>query len=73
MLTRAQVLADIADAVFAEVDELSHDTDLVDLGMDSIKLAGLLERWRRAGALVRFADLAENTSVGAWLDFVAAE
>lgn len=66
-LDRDRVIADIAEVLFAEPTELTDDTELIDLGLDSLRLATLVQRWRDSGCAVRFAELAEQPTLGAWL------
>jgi bifunctional isochorismate lyase/aryl carrier protein len=63
-----------ADALRAEVglllgvpaDELFDDENLMYAGLDSIRLMSLLERWRRAGAVTTFVELAERPTLADW-------
>ncbi|WP_028477828.1 phosphopantetheine-binding protein [Nocardia sp. CNY236] len=66
-LSRERVIADIADVLHTEPTELHTDTDLTDLGLDSIRLTTLVDRWRASGAQVGFAELADKPVVGVWL------
>jgi bifunctional isochorismate lyase/aryl carrier protein len=65
-LDRRRVIDDLADMLFVEPAELAADTDLADLGLDSLRLTTLVERWREAGARIGFAELAEEPVLGAW-------
>ncbi|MFR9749935.1 phosphopantetheine-binding protein [Nocardia sp. 004] len=67
-LSRQHVITDIADVLYADPTELHPDTDLTDLGLDSIRLTTLVERWRAAGTRITFADLAEEPVLGLWLE-----
>lgn len=65
-LTRQGVVEDIAELLFAEPAELTAETDLAELGLDSLRLTTLVDRWRGAGARIGFAELAEEPVLGAW-------
>ncbi|NKY56990.1 phosphopantetheine-binding protein [Nocardia flavorosea] len=65
-LTRQGVVEDIAELLFAEPAELTAETDLAELGLDSLRLTTLVDRWRVAGARIGFAELAEEPVLGAW-------
>lgn len=65
-LTRQRVAEDIAELLFAEPAELTAETDLAELGLDSLRLTTLVDRWRGAGAVIGFAELAEEPVLGAW-------
>lgn len=45
---------------------LTDDTDLVDAGLDSIRVMALAERWTAEGVAVDFMDLVEDPTIGAW-------
>ncbi|WP_171169272.1 phosphopantetheine-binding protein [Streptomyces sp. I05A-00742] len=50
---------DVADVLGEDPADLPADEDLRDLGVDSIRLMTLVERWRARGLTVDFAELAE--------------
>lgn len=66
VLSRHGVVDDIAELLFADPAELTPDTDLAGLGLDSLRLATLVDRWRGAGARIGFAELAEEPVLGTW-------
>ncbi|GAA3970270.1 non-ribosomal peptide synthetase [Actinomadura viridis] len=47
------------------------DDDLIELGMDSIRLMGLTGGLRKMGVEVRFAELAERPTLAQWCDLLA--
>ncbi|WP_405020632.1 phosphopantetheine-binding protein [Kitasatospora sp. NBC_00070] len=51
--------ADLAEILGERPEDILDDDDLRDLGLDSIRLMTLIERWRARGATAEFADLAE--------------
>ncbi|MEU6285097.1 phosphopantetheine-binding protein [Streptomyces sp. NPDC047028] len=66
-LTLEQLRDDVADCLGEDPADIPVDEDLVDYGLDSVRLMALLERWRRDHAVTAdFADLAERPSVEAW-------
>ncbi|WP_037819832.1 phosphopantetheine-binding protein [Amycolatopsis sp. La24] len=66
-LTAEQVNADVAELLGCGLGELTPDTDLADLGLDSMRIMSLVEKWRGAGApQLEFADLAEDPRLGHW-------
>ncbi|AXX30115.1 acyl carrier protein [Actinosynnema pretiosum subsp. pretiosum] len=69
-LTAERVRADVAEVLGVEPDELAGDADLLDLGLDSVRVMGLVERWRAAGAEVEFPDLAEQPELAHWTALV---
>ncbi|WP_433260065.1 phosphopantetheine-binding protein [Actinosynnema sp. CS-041913] len=71
-LSAERVRADVAELLGCDPTELTPETDLFDLGLDSVRIMGLVERWRAAGATgLEFADLAEQPELGRWTALVA--
>lgn len=71
-LTPAKIHADVAELLGCDPAELSPETDLTDLGLDSMRIMGLVEQWRGAGAdTLEFADLAEQPNLGHWTKLLA--
>ncbi|WP_240519671.1 phosphopantetheine-binding protein [Amycolatopsis antarctica] len=66
-LTRDRVLDDIAELLEIDRAELEPEDNLVDEGLDSIRIMSLVERWNAAGANVGFVDLAERPTLADWL------
>ncbi|WP_372411621.1 phosphopantetheine-binding protein [Streptomyces luteireticuli] len=50
---------DVADVLGEDPADLPFDEDLRDLGLDSIRLMTLVERWRARGLTADFTELAE--------------
>lgn len=55
-------VAELLGEAPSDIDE--HD-DLFDLGMDSIRMMALVNRWADAGQDVELGDLAENPTLAA--------
>ena len=66
MLSIDVVRADIAELLYLEPEEVTDSENLFEAGLDSVRLHGLVERWRGHGAVVGFADLAEKPTLTAW-------
>ncbi|WP_344418719.1 phosphopantetheine-binding protein, partial [Pseudonocardia ailaonensis] len=64
--------ATLAALVEEEPENLRDDTDLIEVGLDSIMLMRLVADWRRAGLDVTVATLAEQPTLGAWTRILAA-
>nr|BFE55942.1 hypothetical protein GCM10020063_004680 [Dactylosporangium thailandense] len=58
----AEALAEVAEEPAAFAD----DDNLIDLGLDSIRLMSLATRWRAAGFEAGYLDLAMEPTVAAW-------
>ncbi len=56
----------IANSLQISATELQEEDNLLDWGLDSIRLMSLLESWRRAGLEINFMTLAEQPTLSAW-------
>ncbi|MEV0263567.1 phosphopantetheine-binding protein [Streptomyces sp. NPDC050617] len=66
-LTIQQIRDDVADVLGEDPADIPDDENLVDYGLDSVRIMTLIERWRRDhGAEVTFADLAEAPGIDRW-------
>ncbi|WP_275124675.1 phosphopantetheine-binding protein [Streptomyces sp. ICBB 8177] len=63
--------ADVAVVLGDRPEDVPLDEDLVDHGLDSIRLMTLVERWREEGAAVSATDLADRATVRAWAGVLA--
>ncbi|MBV9791385.1 MAG: isochorismatase family protein, partial [Chloroflexi bacterium] len=71
-LTFERVCADLADVLDEPDLALDADTNLIDLGLDSIRIMSLIERWRRDGVEVSFMELIDRPTLGEWWQLLAA-
>lgn len=58
--------AEVADLLDMRAHDLRIDDNLLDCGLDSIRLMTLVERWRRADAPLTFVDLAAEPTLERW-------
>ncbi|MFE5245182.1 MULTISPECIES: phosphopantetheine-binding protein [unclassified Streptomyces] len=66
-LTLELIRRDVADALGEDPADIPLDENLLDYGLDSVRIMALLGRWRRDhGVEADFADLAEQPAVEAW-------
>lgn len=65
-LTREQVLADLAETLGEDAEEIDENTDLVSLGLDSIRMMHLMVLWRRYGVEVTLQELSANPTLSVW-------
>ncbi|MGH3870231.1 MAG: amino acid adenylation domain-containing protein [Pseudonocardiaceae bacterium] len=65
-VTVEEIRQTVANLVEEDSESIGPDTNLFELGLDSIVLMRLVGRWRRSGIEVNFAELAENPTIGAW-------
>ncbi|MFI8949963.1 phosphopantetheine-binding protein [Streptomyces sp. NPDC053750] len=72
-LTVEKIRADVADCLGEDPADIPVDENLVDHGLDSVRVMALLERWRREhGVTAGFADLAERPAIEAWAPLLGA-
>lgn len=57
---------DVARALDEPPEAIGDGDDLLDRGLDSIRLMSLVEEWRADGTEVSFIDLAETPTLEAW-------
>jgi len=69
----ARLRADVAALLDEPAEALDAYDNLLDRGLDSIRLMTLVERWRRAGAEISFVDLAERPTLAEWHELIAAQ
>ncbi|SDJ52394.1 phosphopantetheine-binding protein [Streptomyces indicus] len=73
-LTVERIRADVADVLGEEPADIPEDENLVDYGLDSVRLMTLRERWAREfGITASFADLAERPAIEVWAPLLGAE
>ncbi|GAA5056319.1 phosphopantetheine-binding protein [Nocardia callitridis] len=71
VIDRETVISDIATVLDISSTELTEDTNLLDVGMDSVRLMSLVEKWRAGGAPhADLVTLASDPVLGAWLDVI---
>lgn len=71
--TLARLRADVADVLGEDPADIPIDENLVDHGLDSVRLMTLAGRWREEhGVEVAFADLAEKPALEEWAALLGA-
>lgn len=70
-LTLEGIRGTIADLLYEPPSAIADDEDLIEFGLDSVRVMTLVEQWRRHGVEVTFVELAENPTVAAWYRLVA--
>ncbi|MBM7114616.1 isochorismatase family protein [Archangium primigenium] len=65
-LSPERVREDVAELLEQTAADLREDENLLERGMDSIRIMSLVERWRRTGAEVSFVELAEKPTLADW-------
>ncbi|MFE7590802.1 phosphopantetheine-binding protein [Kitasatospora sp. NPDC057512] len=70
--TVERIRAEVADLLGEDPAEIPLDENLVDWGLDSIRLMTLAGRWQEEGAEVVFVQLAERPAIEAWAELLGA-
>ena len=63
----------IADVMDEPADSFGPDDDLMEVGLDSIRLMILVERWRSGGVRIGFVELAEQPTVNGWWQLMSTQ
>ena len=66
VLTSAQIRSEVAQTIGVEPASIGNEENLVLLGMGSLEMMRLVNRWRREGLEVDFAVLAGNPTLQGW-------
>ncbi|MER5885324.1 phosphopantetheine-binding protein [Streptomyces sp. NPDC001941] len=67
-LTLERLRADVADLLGEEPEDIPVDENLVDYGLDSVRLMALVARWREEhGITTAYTDLAERPALEEWV------
>ncbi|MBG9794154.1 Isochorismatase [Paenibacillus dendritiformis] len=72
-LTRQAVRVEVAGLLQEHPSRIADDDNLIHIwGLDSIRIMSLIERWRRGGAEVSFAELAERPTLADWWQLLSS-
>lgn len=71
--THDRVRDDIARVLQADPAELTDTDNLIDHGLDSIRLMALVQGWQAAGAPIVFEQLAEYPEINHWVRLLRGE
>lgn len=70
--TIEKLRADIAEIIGLPVGEVGDEDNLMDLGLDSIRVMTLALKWEQEGLRLDFATLAEEMTLAVWARAVTA-
>ena len=65
-LSLERLRTDVAEVLDEEPGSFADDENLIDRGLDSIRLMSLATRWRADGFDAGYLDLAQEPTVAAW-------
>lgn len=69
-LTLEQMRLDIARLVNEAPEELEDEDNLLDWGLDSMRIFNVSVQWNKTGIELRFAELAETPTLAGWWQIV---
>ncbi|HEY0210901.1 isochorismatase family protein [Acerihabitans sp.] len=72
-VSKAQLRAAILPLLDDDCQDLSDDDNLIDYGLDSVRIMTLATRWRQARAGLDFVALARNPTLNGWWQLLAPE
>lgn len=65
-LTLERMRADVAGMLGEAPEDIQEDENLMDLGLDSMRVLGLVLAWGNTGIPLEFSHLAEHATLGGW-------
>ena len=65
-LTLERMRADVAGMLGEAPEDIQGDENLMDLGLDSMRVLGLVLAWGNTGIPLEFSHLAEHATLGGW-------
>ncbi len=65
-LTLERMRADVAGMLGEAPEDIQDDENLMDLGLDSMRVLGLVLAWGDTGIPLEFSHLAEHATLGGW-------
>lgn len=71
-LDQSSILMMVSEQLEIPVEEIRPDDNLLMLGLDSVRLMTLVGYWQEQGLKISFEDLAEEPTVEAWIEKLAA-
>ncbi|KEK23982.1 isochorismatase [Bacillus gaemokensis] len=71
--TLQSVREQVAELLRESPTDIGDDEDLLNRGLDSVRIMSLVEKWRQIGVEVTFADLAERPTINDWFNLVSSQ
>ena len=70
LLTLQRMRVDIARMVHEQPEDIALDDNLIDLGLDSMRVLNLIVSWNETGIGLDFSEIAEHTTLNGWWQVV---
>jgi mycobactin phenyloxazoline synthetase len=71
-ISRDEIRATVAAQLGCPTADVADDDDLIQLGLNSIRMMALAGGWRKRGANITFAELAASPTVESWSELLCA-
>ncbi|MDZ5608968.1 isochorismatase [Bacillus pseudomycoides] len=71
IFTLQLVREQVAELLRESPADIGDDEDLLNRGLDSVRIMSLVEKWRQKGVEVTFADLAERPTIYDWFNLLS--
>ncbi|ABS22057.1 isochorismatase family protein [Bacillus cytotoxicus] len=72
-ITLQMIREQVAQLLRESPADIANDENLLNRGLDSVRLMSLVEKWRQIGVEVTFADLAEHPTISDWFRMIASQ
>lgn len=72
-ITLEKMRADVAAIIHEDASEIGFDDNLLDLGLDSMRLMNLILSWQEAGVDLDFGEFAEEFTLNGWWRAIEAK
>ena len=72
VLTLATLKKDVANILNVNSSDITNDDNLMDWGLDSIRLMALVNDWKKYNPELEFSDLAEDVTLNQWFAILSA-
>jgi mycobactin phenyloxazoline synthetase len=72
-ISRDEIRATIAAQLGCPAADVADDDDLIQLGLNSIRMMALAGGWRKRGSDITFAELAASPTVASWHGLLSAD
>lgn len=69
-ITLESMRADIAGMIHEKPEDIGLEDNLMDLGIDSMRLLNLILKWQEDGLDLDFADLADRFTLAGWWEAI---
>ena len=72
-ISRDEIRATIAAQLECPAADVADDDDLIQLGLNSIRMMALAGGWRKRGSSITFAQLAATPTIDSWYGLLGAD